>query len=378
MQINKISAYPLRYPEPNDRNNFRHVTLAKIETDNGLVGWGECISQWPEAALAVKILIEQGLGPVLLGRDPTDNHALFQLLKDQCWWYGDTGMANFAISALDIALWDLKGQALGVPIHKLLGGKIHERLRACASTHPSKAKLEDLARELQTHVANGYTAVKVGFGKTGEANLGVDPKRDVDYVRIVRETIGDDADFIVDLGKKTRWDRASGIRMSREFEKYRVRWIEDPFAPTNLEAYQQLRQAIQTQVATGEREWTPAGYQRLIDLGVADIYLADPGRVEGITGVKQVIEMTHAAHLFFNPHTWSSAINTMAAIHLTATAPNYIVFELKPLPSPLQYELVSEPIEQHGGWVTVPDKPGLGLEINEAVVHKYLFDSVPH
>ena len=284
MQIKKISAYPLRYPEPNDRNNFRHVTLAKIETDNGLAGWGECISQWPEAALAVKILIEQGLGPVLLGRDPTDNHALFQLLKDQCWWYGDTGMANFAISALDIALWDLKGQALGVPIHKLLGGKIHDRLRACASTHPSKAKLEDLARELQAHVANGYTAVKVGFGKTGEANLGVDPKRDVDYVRIVRETIGDEADFIVDLGKKTRWDRASGIRMSREFEKYHVRWIEDPFAPSNLEAYQQLRHAIQTQVATGEREWTPAGYKRLIDLGVADIYLADPGRVEASPG----------------------------------------------------------------------------------------------
>jgi L-alanine-DL-glutamate epimerase-like enolase superfamily enzyme len=378
MQIKKVTAYPLRYQEPNDRLNFRHVTLAKVETDNGLVGWGECISQWPEAALAVKVLIEQGLGPVLLGRDPTENHALFMLLKDHCWWYGDTGMANFAISALDIALWDLKGQALGVPIHKLLGGKVHDRLRACASTHPSKAKLEDLARELQAHVANGYTAVKVGFGKTGEANLGVDPKRDVDYVRIVRETIGDEADFIVDLGKKTHWDRASGIRMSREFEKYRVRWIEDPFAPTNLEAYQSLRHAIQTQVATGEREWTPAGYKRLIDMGVADIYLADPGRVEGITGVKQVIEMTNAAHLFFNPHTWSSAINTMAAVHLTATASNYIVFEMKPVPSPLQYELVTEPIEQRDGWVPVPDKPGLGLEINEAVVHKYLFDTVQH
>jgi L-alanine-DL-glutamate epimerase-like enolase superfamily enzyme len=374
MQITKISAYPLRYPEPNDRNNFRHITLVKIETDNGLVGWGECISQWPEAALAVKVLIEHGLGPVLLGRDPIDNQALFLLLKDHCWWYGDTGLANFAISALDIALWDLKGKALGLPIHKLLGGKIHDRLRACASTHPSQARLEDLARELQAHVAAGYTAVKVGFGKTGEANLGVDPKRDVEYVRIVRETIGDEADFIVDLGKKTRWDRASGIRLSREFEKYRVRWIEDPFAPTNVEAYQHLRRSIQTQVATGEREWTPAGYQRLIELGVADIYLADPGRVQGITGVKQVIEMTSAAHLFFNAHTWSSAINTAAAVHLTATATNYIVFELKPAPSPMQYELVTEPIEQRGGWVTVPDKPGLGVEIVEAAVHKYMFD----
>ena len=165
--------------------------------------------------------------------------------------------------------------------------------------------------------------------------------------------------------------------MSREFEKYGLRWIEDPFAPTDLEAYQHLRRSIQTQVATGEREWTPAAYKRLIDLGVADIYLADVGRVEGITGVKQVIDLTTAAHLFFNPHSWSSAINTMAAIHLTATATNYIVFELKPVPSPLQYELVSEPIEQHGGWVSVPDKPGLGLEINEDVVRKYTFDRVP-
>lgn len=84
MQIKKITAYPLRYPEPNDRNNLRHVTLVKMETDNGLVGWGECISQWPEAALAVKVLIEQGFAPILLGRDPTDNQSLYLLMKEHC------------------------------------------------------------------------------------------------------------------------------------------------------------------------------------------------------------------------------------------------------------------------------------------------------
>jgi L-alanine-DL-glutamate epimerase-like enolase superfamily enzyme len=376
MQIKKITAYPLRYPEPNDRLNMRHVTVVKMETDNGLVGWGECISQWPEAALAVKVLIEQGFAPVLLGRDPTENLALHALIKDHCWWYGDTGMANFAIAALDIALWDLKGKALGLPIHALLGGKLHDKLRACASTHPSKASLDDLAKELADHAAAGYTAVKVGFGKTGEAALGLDEKRDIAYVRTVREAIGPDVDFMVDLGKKTRWDYAMGVRMSREFEKYGLRWIEDPFQPTNLEAYKHLRESIQTQVATGEREWTPAAYKRLIDQGVADVYLVDPGRVQGITGVKQVIDMTAAAHLFFNAHTWSSAINTAAAIHLTATAPNYIVFELKPLPSPLQYELVETPIIQENGYVQVLNKPGLGIEVREEAVHKYLFDSV--
>lgn len=376
MHIRKITAYPLRYPEPNDRNNMRHVTLARLETDTGLVGWGECISQWPEAALAVKTLIEQGLAPVLLGRDPLDNGALYQAMKDHCWWYGDTGMANFAISALDIALWDLKGKALGLPVHQLLGGKVHDKVRACASTHPSKASLDDLAAELAGHAANGYTAVKVGFGKTGEANLGTDFNRDIAYVRTVREAIGPNVDFMVDLGKKTRWDYASGVKMSREFEKYNLRWIEDPFPPTNIEAYQHLRQSIQTQVAAGEREWTPAAYKRLIDLGVADIYLVDPGRVEGISGYRKVIELTAAAHLFINSHSWSSAINTAAALHLTATATNYIVFELKPLPSPLQYELVKTPFEQHEGWVTVPDAPGLGVEIVEETVEKYSFTSV--
>ncbi|MCC7361660.1 MAG: mandelate racemase/muconate lactonizing enzyme family protein [Anaerolineales bacterium] len=376
MHIRKVTAYPLRYPEPNDRMVMRHVTLAKIETDNGLVGWGECISQWPEAALAVKTLIEQGFAPLLIGRDPTENHALYRLIKDHCWWYGDTGMATFAVSAIDIALWDLKGKALGLPIHNLLGGKLHDRLRACASTHPSKAGLDDLAQELADHAQNGYTAVKVGFGKMGEANLGTDEKRDIAYVRAVREAIGPNVDFMVDLGKKTRWDYAMGVRMSREFEQYGLRWIEDPFQPTNIEAYQHLRRSIQTQVAAGEREWTPAAYKRLIELGVADIYLADPGRIGGITAVKEVIEMTAAAHLFYNAHTWSSAINTAAAVHLTATAPNYIVFELKPLPSPLQNELVVMPITQEGGWVPVLNGPGLGIEIREEAVHKYLFDHV--
>jgi len=375
MYITQVTAYPLRYPEPNDYNNMRHVTLAKIETDSGLVGWGECISQWPEAALAAKPLIERGIGQVLIGRDPLENHALFLAMKEQCWWYGDVGgVANFAISALDIALWDLKGKALGVPIHTLLGGKVHDKLRACASTHPSKAKISDLAVELANHVRNGYTAVKVGFGKTGEANLGVDPKRDIEYVRAVREAIGDDVDFMVDLGKKTKWNYASGLKMAREFEKCNLRWIEDPFPPTNIEAYQHLRQSIQTQIGFGEREWTPAGYKRLIELGCADVYLVDPGRVEGITGYKKVMELTADANLYFNAHSWSSAINTAAALHCTATGYNYIVFELKPIPSPLQHELVQEPFEQHGGYVEVPNKPGLGVEIVEETIQKYLFE----
>lgn len=373
MKIKSVEAFPQRYQEPNDRLMWRHVTLVKITCDDGTFGWGECISQWPESALAVKTLIERGLAQVLIDRDPLDNHALFLAMKDQSWWYGDTGMAMFALSACDMALWDLKGKILGVPVHQLLGGKLRDKVRTCASTHPSKASLDDLAQELADHAADGYTCVKVGFGKTGEANLGVDPRRDVEYVKTVRAAIGPNVDFVIDIGKKTRWDAALGIRQTRAFEEYGILWIEDPFLPSDVEAHQRLRAAIQTPIGLGERNWTVADYKRMIDNCMGDVFLVDPGRVAGITGYKEVIDLTVASHHYINAHSWSSAINTAAALHLTAIAPNYIIFEMKPLPSPLQYELVAEPFVQKGGWLEVPDKPGLGVDVNEAVVQKYLF-----
>jgi len=123
MKIAKIQAYPLRYPEPHDSNKLRYVTLVRVEADDGTFGWGECISQWPEAALAVKVVIDRGLAPLLQSRDPLDIRGLWELMRHHSTWYGTGGIAAFAISAIDIALHDLKGKALGVPVYDLLGGK---------------------------------------------------------------------------------------------------------------------------------------------------------------------------------------------------------------------------------------------------------------
>jgi len=178
MQITRVEAFPLRYREPNDNQNLRYITLARVETNDGAVGWGECISQWPESAQAVKIIVERGLAPVLLGRDPRETEALWQAMKAHTWWYGDGGIASFALSALDMACWDLKGKALGVPLYQLLGGKVNAKLRACASTHPNRATIDALAAELAGYAQQGYTALKVGFGKRGEARLGYEAERD--------------------------------------------------------------------------------------------------------------------------------------------------------------------------------------------------------
>ena len=133
MKIVDVQAYPLRYPEPHDSNRLRYLTLVRVEGEGGLYGWGECISQWPEAALAVKVVTERGFLPLLKGRAALDTRGLWDSMRRHSTWYGTGGIATFALSAIDMALWDLKGRALGVPVYELLGGKVTSRLRAVAS-----------------------------------------------------------------------------------------------------------------------------------------------------------------------------------------------------------------------------------------------------
>ncbi len=374
MQITKIQAFPLRYPEPNDHNNTRYIMLARVETDAGLVGWGEAITMWPEASRAAKIIVEDGLQPVLLGRDPRDTYAIWLAMKEHAWWYGNGGIASFAVSALDIAMWDLKGKALGAPLHQLFGGKVVPRLRACVSTHPSKSSIDDMADELASYARQGFTAIKCGFGKKGEAHLGFDPKRDIAFAKAVKEAVGPDVDFMVDYGHPVRMEVMQAIRMAHAYADLGLRWLEDPLRTWDWAGYAQLRAAARLQLCTGEDLWTIHDYYRLIQSGVADIIMIDPGRAEGITGYWKVQEMTTHAHRYINAHAWSSAIITAASIHLTAATPNHIVMEIKPYRNPMQHELVKEPFEPRNGWLDVPDKPGLGVEVDEAVVHKYLHE----
>ena len=374
MQIKTIQAFPLRYPEPNDHNNTRYIMLVRVETDTGLVGWGEAITMWPEASRAAKTIVEDGLRPLLLGRDPRDTYAIWLAMKEQCWWYGHGGIASFAVSALDIAMWDLKGQALGAPLHQLFGGKLTPRLRACISTHPSKSSIDDMADELAAYARQGFTAIKCGFGKKGEANLGYDMARDIAFVKAVRAAAGPNVDFMVDYGHPVRMEVTQAIRVAHAYEEVGIRWLEDPLRTWDWEGYAHLRAAVQTQICTGEDLWTVNDYQRLIKSGIVDIVMVDPGRAEGITGYWKVQEMTTHENRYINAHAWSSAIITAASIHLTAATPNHIVMEIKPYRNPMQHELVKEPFEPRDGYLDVPEKPGLGIEVDEAVVRKYAHD----
>src|SRR5258708_33215273 len=190
MLVKKIDVFPLGYEEPNDDNAMRYVVLVRIEASDGTVGWGECISQFYESTLATAALIENGLAALVVGQDPYDIETLWEAMRRKVWWYGDAGgIAAFGISAIDMALWDLKGKLLGLPLYQLLGGKQQDRLAACASSHPRSHTIEDMAAELARSIASGYQLVKGGFGKKGLANLGVDEARGAAFVPAVVEAI---------------------------------------------------------------------------------------------------------------------------------------------------------------------------------------------
>jgi L-alanine-DL-glutamate epimerase-like enolase superfamily enzyme len=178
----------------------------------------------------------------------------------------------------------------------------------------------------------GHIGVKVGMGKRGDARLGYEFDRDVEFVRLLREAVAD----------------ARGFRI--------------------------LRPHVKTLIAAGEREWDARGFAEVIDSGNVDVVGCDIGRAEGITGTLKVIELVEQADVWFNSHAWSSAVNTAASIALSASTPRCLLQELKPDENPMQHELVHEPFAQRDGWIEVPRRPGLGVEPKESILEKYRFE----
>ena len=375
MKIREIKAFPLGCPEPHYKNVERYVTLARVETDDGIVGWGECISQFPESAKATKVVIEEGYSPLLVGEDPYDVERLWHKMLDRTWWYGPQGIAAFGISAVDMALWDLKGKLLNLPVCKLIGGKLVNKVSAMASIIFDMEDLDWTVNEFSWMREQGYRVVKGGWGMRPEAVFGLDHNRDRELVRRIRETIGDDIELVIDMpGMWGIWDVQTAIRRVGELEPYHLKWMEDPLPLRDLDAFARLRGAVVTPIGTGEAEWNVDGYRRLIQSGGVDVIQMDPGRCLGITGIHHVIKLIEAANLHFSAHSWSSALNSAASVHFLASSNHALTMDFKPHESPLQHELVTDPWVQEDGYLVVREKPGLGVDIRDNIVSKYLFD----
>jgi len=370
--IQSVKAFPLRYPEPNDYGRMRYVTLVRIETASNAVGWGECISQFPESAKSVKTIVEDGYAPLLIGEDPIDIERLWRKMQAHVWWYGPQGIAGFAISAVDTALWDLCGKLLDLPVCRLLG-QLHDKVRVMASIHMDTEDTDSMVETFSSFCTQGYEMVKGGWGTSPATAFGTNRQRDLSLARKIREAIGPDVELIFDiLGARVKWNLQEAVWWLKELEECRLYWIEEPLPPQDYAAHAMLRKTVHTRVGTGEQEWTPDAYRRLISAGAVDVVQMDPGRCLGITGCRKVIGMIELENLSFSMHSWSSAINTAASLHLMASSSHVESMDFKPVESPMQHELVLDPLIQKGGWLDVRNRPGLGVEINEEVVQKYL------
>jgi len=372
MKIVKVEPIPVAYPEPNDFNAERYLCLVKITTDEGIVGWGESITQFKEANGAVAALIS-GLSEFVVGQDPMNNGAIWRAIKERYWWYGYRGgLASYALSAIDIALWDIKGKALGVSVLELLGGPVHEKLPAIASGHAHDSSIPKMAEQAQGWLSTGLQGVKVGFGKRGNAHLGYEHDRDVEYVKQMREAVGADKKLIIDLGYAIKWDVATAVKRVQAFDDYNIDWIEEPLGAWDPEGYRTLRDKTKCLIAYGEREWNTDGFDAILATGTCDVFGIDPGRAEGITGFVKVAERVHAHKRQANAHAWSSAIVSAASLAVSFSNLAFKLFEFKPLDNPMQNELITEPFTHKDGWVYPPlGKPGLGIEVIEDVVNRY-------
>lgn len=371
MRIKNATAFPLKYPEPHDSGKPRSIVIVRVESSGDVEGWGECICHSPEASLAVALLIEQSFAGLIEGRDPREVSRIWEDLHQHAFWFGYGGIADLAIAAIDMALWDLKGKAAGLPVYDLLGGRMVDRMRACASVIFDMDDLEATYAEFSEYASRGFTAVKGGWGKSRETAFGLDSDRDLEIVRVVRDAVGPKVDVIVDVGTHVKWSLSHAQRMFARLEEFGLLWIEEPLPRDELQGLRELRRSTRTAIATGEKEWNLRAFADLIATRGVDIVMPDAGKM-GITGFKKVIDLASVHGIGFTPHSWSSAINTAAAAHLFASSTNGVVFELKPHPSPMHDELVSTPMHQVQGWVYVDDEPGLGVQIRETTLDKYL------
>jgi L-alanine-DL-glutamate epimerase-like enolase superfamily enzyme len=372
--ISRIDSFPLVYEEPHYRGMERCITLVRIETRDGVVGWGEAISQFREATVATKVLVDDGFAPLISGEDPLDVEGLWQRMCAHAYWYGVEGIAAFAISAIDMALWDLKGKLVDQPVAALLEGQYRHEIPAMGSVIFDMEDLDWTLAEFQFMRDEGYPIVKAGWGMHLGALFGDDPERDLRYLREVRGVIGDEPSLVVDTpGARALWDVDTAIERLNEWEPFNLRWVEQPLLPADLDGYARLRRSVAVPVGAGEDEWSPETYGRVIDAGSVDVLQLDPGRCLGLTGCREVIRMVERAGIKYSAHSWSGALNTAASLHFLAISDSGDTLDFKPHESPMQHDLVDDPWVPMDGVLSLRPEPGLGVSVREEAVRKYRF-----
>ena len=362
-KIRRLDAWPVKYLEPNDDNGTRYVVMVRLTADDGTIGWGEAVTIFREATIATAVLINE-LQDVVVGHSAESPVSLNKVLKAHMWWYGEGGLATFAVAGIDLAAWDLAGHLTNVSVVNILGGALYDSLPVVVTTHATLADLKAQA-ELIAEWVGRYSAsgAKVGFGKRGDANLGFDHGRDVQFVRSLRSALGDGPQIMIDLGVRNSWDVATAVRRVLDFEVYGLHWIEEPLGADDPEGYATLRAKTTALIAYGEREWTPRGIRRILRSGTVDVVGIDAGRAEGITGFVAACRYIEAEKRQVNAHAFAGPISYAAGLAVSFTSTACRQFEVAPLVNHLVRDFAPALPRPSGGVVVPLLGPGLGVDV---------------
>lgn len=343
------------------------AVLVRIRTDNDLEGIGEADSS-PEVVKAIVDApfshnIACGLRELLVGENPLDTDRLWQKMYRRTMYFGRKAVGITAMAAIDMALWDLKGKHFGEPIWRLLGGRYHDRLRAYASILFGRdgSETRDIARKW---VDGGYTAVKFGWEP-----MGVSEALDRELVKGARSGLGDDATLLIDAG--CVWDARTALRRATAFAEQKIEWLEEPLRQDDIDGYVWLRDRSPVPIASGEGECGRESFRPFIERQALDVYQVDLAR-NGFTDAAYIRNRVEEAGARLCNHCYTSPITVAASLHWLSTCRDAFLFEDCVEDSPLRNELTTERVQAVDGWIRVPDRPGLGVTLNEGFVTHHL------
>jgi len=368
MKITEIICQLLRIPSVEKKTaSSQDAVLVRVRTDNGLEGIGEADSQ-PEVVKAIidapfSHNIACGLREILIGENPLETERLWQKMHRRTMYFGRSSVTITAMAAIDMALWDLKGKCFGQPIHRLLGGKQHSKIKAYASILFGLDG-EETMEIAQRWKAYGYQAIKFGWEPMGQNEA-----LDIDLVRGAREGIGPDGTLLIDAG--CVWDARTALRRAEAFKQFNVEWLEEPLRPDDVQGYRWLRDRSPIPIAAGEEECGRESWRSLIEANALDIYQVDLAR-NGFTDADYIKQRVQETGARLCNHCYTSPITGAASLQWLSTCRDAFLYEDCVEDSPLRHELTNEKIQALDGWITVPEGPGLGVTLNEDFVSQYL------
>lgn len=345
-------------------NHFRNTTLVAIETDEGITGYGEadCAGGPPEVTAYI---IERELAPKIIGMDPLCTEQIWFKLYDQTMIHGRRGAIMAGISGIDIAIWDVIGKALNVPVYKLLGG-MHDKVQPYASGgfYREDWSAAQYGFEAEQGLKKGYTAFKIKIGR-------YEQYKDLERVKAVRDAIGDNCTLMVDAN--SNYTAKEAVRMAKEMEKYNIFWFEEPVTAEDPQGSAMIAGMTSISIAGYETTHTRFGYRELVNTRAIDIAQPDVGRAGGFTECLKIASYASAHNIPCTPHIFASGMSLVAGLHFAAAIENGFFLECDQNPNPLRTSMFHQDIGamDKDGLVQVPQGPGLGIDINWTAIEKY-------